>query len=350
MTLGYLDLLELIKDEQITRPSSKDILPQPASLDVPLTAEIYRMPASILPKKGQKVRELASRALYQVPGNQPLEPGNYYLIRADLDLNLKNINGTANNKSSSGRINLQTRLVLDGIDMFDTIPTGYKGEVWVEVHPQLAPVLHPEILNQIRFREGIDILKGSELINAHKKTPFLYIEDKPCDLILNQNSDAILVGVDMLNTGWKGKLSRDTVINMSSKNNDSSLFFERINQKNSLILRKDEFYILGSYQKVCNPPEYCITMTPFGAEHGEFRSHFAGFFDPGNGVGTNGFTVTMEVIPIEDAIEISHKQTMFSIQVERLKTPCPESALYGTNSHYLNDSGPRLAKFFQACR
>lgn len=117
-------------------------------------------------------------------------------------------------------------------------------------------------------------------------------------------------------------------------------------------MNQNDFYILGSLERVVNPLDVCITMRPFDPTHGEFRSHFAGFFDPGNGYDPSarrpGFVVTMEVIPMESAIQLRHAQPMFAIEIERLRTPCPPEHAYGTvrASHYHCDDGPKLARWF----
>lgn len=364
MTLGYLDIKELIETGAL-KSENRKLEPQPASLDLPLTEEIYRMPCSLLPKKGESIRKMIEdRALYKISGDQLLELGHYYLVRSDIQFNLPEvIQGNANNKSSSGRINLQGRLMLDGVSLFDTIPKGYQGEAWVELHPELAPI-HPKNLpsvNQIRLREGRDLLKGEELIEYHLKTPILYERDgtpvKPEDLEIGPDQESLNVGVCLNEPnirGWKGIRRTHKPLYLQDGVNAPNLFFEPISTlEENLIMLRDEFYILGSNQRVSNPLDVCITMRAFQAEHGEFRSHFAGFFDPGNGYGKNGeengFTVTMEVIPMETAIEIRHGQPMFSIEIEKLRRNCPAEAAYGKprGSHYHCDPGPKLARWFK---
>lgn len=363
MTLGYLDLEELIKNGNIR--SKNPLQPQPSSLDVPLNNEIYRMPCSMLPKKGENISKMIwDKALYRVNAPNLLELGHYYLAKADLTLDLpKEISGTSNNKSSMGRINLQGRMMLDGVPLFDTIPPGYQGEVWVEIHPELSPIrIHNGLppINQIRLREAHTILKNEEIIRYHEKTPLLYHPNGnpllPEELNLGRDTHSLNVGVrlDNPNTrGWRGVRRPHTPITLQDKANPTSLFFQKISpEEENLIMLQNEFFILGSLERVSNPLDVCITMRPFQAEHGEFRSHFAGFFDPGNGYGKNGeengFTVTMEVIPMETAIEIRHGQPMFAIEIEKLRRPCPQKMAYGnkTESHYHCDQGPKLARWF----
>jgi dCTP deaminase len=364
MTLGYTDILELITNRHIyTKHEDGLPEPQPASLDVPLTREIYRMPCSMLPDSKTSVGQLVQdRAFHRVLNDTLLEVGHYYLAKSTLVLNLpEHISGNANNKSSSGRINLQGRLVLDGVPCFDTIPKGYQGEVWVELHPELAPIdirngLPP--INQIRLREGKTLLQESELRERQSTSPLLFDWNgeliSPQDLTVGPDGHSIHVGIHLKKIqGWRGIRRIDQPLTLWDKANLQELFFEKIpNIRPTLILMKDDFYILGSEQRVRNPLDVCITMRPFQAEHGEFRSHFAGFFDPGNGInpeGIQGFTVTMEVIPMETAIEIKHGQPMFSIEAERLRQPCPAAKAYGHNrgSHYHCHQGPQLARWFK---
>jgi dCTP deaminase len=364
MTYGHVELKQLMQRGWINGVPPKCI--QPASLDVPLTHEIYRMPGSILPKKGQTIRQLVDeRAFYKLNVDQPLEVGHYYLIKSPLSFSLPmDVVGCANNKSSSGRINLQGRLLLDGVNFFDTIPAGYQGEVWVEAHPQLAPVfLDPDqsqnAINQIRIRETHEHVLGEDDIRSfHSKTPLLYHPDgqplKDSELCFGAGGRSLLVGVDLTfeNSCYRGRRRQDEIIHMSKRDIPAEKFFSKVQTEDyRLFLQKDHFYIMGSLQKVSVPPDVCITMLPFQSQHGEFRSHFAGFFDPGNGYGVKGeekgFTVTMEVIPMEDAIEIHHGQFMFAVEIEKLKSSC--TMLYGTSmvSNYFCDPGPKLAKYFK---
>lgn len=362
MTLSFNELMELTKRGRIRGVKSHMI--QPASMDIQLSEEIYRMPSSLLPRPNQSVSTLVrERSVYKLTKEQPLELGFYYLIKSKVSLNLpSNISGSANNKSSSGRINLQSRLILDGVSRFDFIPAGYSGEVWVEVHPELCSVYldwdsNNNSVNQMRLRDGDGTFSEKELRKYHEQKPLLYDQAgnpiKQEDLGIGLDGRSLLVAVNLNNSiGFKGIRRSDVLLSLSERTTEPSLFFERIQDPyRGLVLKKDEFYILASLQKVSNPLDVCINMLPYQAEHGEFRSHFAGFFDPGNGYGKagedKGFSVTMEVIPMENAIELQHAQPMFSIQVEKL-TSIP-SKVYGMDnkSNYYCNSGPKLAKYFR---
>jgi len=364
MTLSYPDLLDLIRQNAIRHTQGAAFDPQPASLDLPLDwSRVYRMPCSILPRPNESIETIVQReALYRVHRDQLLELGHYYLVPTFLELDLpENISGNANNKSSSGRINLQSRLLLDGVPLFDTIPAGYAGPLWVELHPELAPISleNPAPhLNQIRLREGRHLLTRGDLVEYHTHTPLLYDRDgNPIsaeNLHLGADQQSLNVHVDLYAThGWKGIRRADLPIRLQSHANSAAAFFEPIAAANGrLVVNQDDFYILGSLERVANPFDVCITMRPFDPTHGEFRSHFAGFFDPGNGFDPGsrlpGFVVTMEVIPMESAIQLRHEQPMFAIEIERLRTPCPPEKAYGASraSHYHCDSGPKLARWF----
>lgn len=365
MTLSYQTLQSMLEKREINGLTSLSI--QAASIDLPLTTEIFKMPGSMLPESNETVRDLiTTRSMHPVEAHQQLELDCYYLVKTKLTLNLpNNIVGGANNKSSSGRINLQGRLVLDGVSRYDTIPAGYKGEVWVELHPKLCPVKldfsTAGAINQIRLRNSSEefCIGKEEILKAHKLTPFLYHQTgepfKESELEFTQDGRGLLVKVDLNpeNPGYQGIHSRNFLLNLESRSVEPQALFRKIHlhRPHRLWIHHDEFYILGSQAKVSNPPNYCIYMLPYQVEHGEFRSHYAGFFDPGNGYGKDGeikgFTVTLEVIPIEDAIEIKTGQIMFAIQIDRMdKKP---DKLYGVDfkSNYFSDPGPKLAKFFK---
>lgn len=365
VTLSYQTLLHMLKTEEMKGITNTSI--QAASIDLPLTSEIYRMPGSTLPESNETVRDLiSSRSLYTVEPHQQLELDCYYLVRTKLTLNLpNNIVGNANNKSSSGRINLQGRLVLDKVSRYDTIPTGYKGEVWVELHPKLCPVKldfsEDGAVNQIRLRNNTEefCISKAEILKSHKETPFLFHRSgepfEESELEFTQDGRGLLVKVDLNpnNPGFQGLQNRNFVLDLQSREQDRHALFREIylHHPHRLWMHHDEFYILGSQAKISNPPNYCIYMLPYQVEHGEFRSHYAGFFDPGNGYGRNGeikgFAVTLEVIPIEDAIEVKTGQIMFAIQIDRMDKK-PEK-LYGVDfkSNYFSNPGPKLAKFFK---
>jgi len=364
MTLSFPDLLDLIRSKAIRHTQEGAIEPQPASLDLPLDwSRVHRMPCSILPRPDESISSIVQReSLYRVTRDQLLELGHYYLVPTFVALDLpESISGNANNKSSSGRINLQSRLLLDGVPLFDTIPPGYCGPLWVELHPELAPISlkNPHAnLNQIRLREGRHLLSRGDLIAYHEQSPLLYDREGHAvaanELHLGADHQSLNVHVDFFSThGWKGIRRADLPLELQSHANAAGKFFEPIAAANGrLVVNQNDFYILGSLERVSNPLDVCITMRPFDPTHGEFRSHFAGFFDPGNGSDRSarrpGFVVTMEVIPMESAIQLRHAQPMFAIEIERLRTPCPAEHAYGKarSSHYHGDDGPRLARWF----
>jgi dCTP deaminase len=327
---------------------------QPASLDLRLGTRAYRVRASFLTGHGKKVIErLEEFQMHEIDLTQGavLEKGCVYLVPLMESLNLPaSINAVANAKSSTGRLDLLTRTITDDGTEFDRISHGYQGPLYAEICPRSFSVLvRPGMrLNQIRFREGQAQLNDDALRALHAETPLV---DGTAVI-----SDGLGFSVDLAPksgdlVGYCAK-PHTGVIDLDNINHyDPRDFWEEIRTtKGQIILDPGAFYILVSQEAVTIPPEYAAEMAPFVAMVGEFRVHYAGFFDPGfghaaaGGVGSRG---VLEVRCHESPFVLEHGQVVGRLVYEKMQD-IPEQ-LYGAGiaSNYQNQ-GLKLSKHFKS--
>ncbi len=357
--LPYQIIREMIAAGYITGASSQAI--QPSSLDLTLTGQVYRLRGSYLPRTGETVMEIAQKgALYPTTFDIPLEVGGIYLVKLKEEINLPpNIRAATSNKSSSGRIDLRTRLLVDGVPRFDSVPAGYKGSLWVEIVPNSFSVrLHPgDRLNQMRFFSGDARFNALEHRMMYDRYKLLRKADgqpvPPSEEVIR---DGITMTVDLTSVdivGWRASCSPAGILDTARYDHDPFDFFEPIPRpKNGeLTLEPGTFYILVTKEKILVPPTVAAEMANYDPSKGEFRSHFAGFFDPGWGWRENdtdrGTAAVLEVEAYGQKFVLRDGQPICLMVYERLVSP-PEK-LYGIDlkSNYKEQSGPRLAKWFK---
>ncbi len=328
---------------------------QPASLDLRLGRTAYRVRASFLPGPGQTVRERLDAVLihaFSLEEGAVLETGCVYLVPLLESLDLPaDVQASTNPKSSTGRLDVFTRVIADGVRGFDVLPAGYRGALWAEISPRTFPVLvrTGSRLSQIRFRRGHVGLDEAEM-RALQDAERLVDTDQP-DL-----RDGISVTVDLSGLGGKHmvgyRAKRHTgVIDVDNVNGYAvEDFWEEVSARDrTLILDPGEFYILASREAVHVPPAYAAEMVPFDPLVGEFRVHYAGFFDPGFGhvaSGGRGSRAVLEVRSHEVPFILEHGQTVGRLVYERLAA-LPER-LYGADlgSNY-QAQGLKLSKHFR---
>lgn len=334
---------------------------QPASLDLTITDEIYRLRGSYLPRPGERVEDLVKHGtLFRHTPDRPLEIDGIYLIRLNETLALPpGIHATTSNKSSTGRINLRGRLLADGVSRFDEVPAGYQGSLWIEVVPKSFPILlHPgDRLNQMRFFHGDARLGALEHQMAYDR--FRLLRDQNGQFI-PAGREAVERGITMtvdLTTydvvGWRAHHAPYSVLDTARFDHDPNDFFEPVARpKNGeLVVRPGDFYILATKEKIITPPHFATEMAAYDATKGEFRSHFAGFFDPGWGWRERdeerGTIAVLEIEAHSHDFVLRDGQPICLMVYERMLAP-PEK-MYGSdlNSNYFMQTGPRLAKWFR---
>jgi dCTP deaminase len=337
---------------------------QPASLDLRISKEAYRVRASFLPGRNRSVRErlksLNAEPVSLAGKGAVLEKGIVYVARLMERLELRpNLSGIANPKSSTGRLDIFTRLIVDGAEAFDEAPLGYGGELWLEISPRSfsVRVKAGAKLNQIRFRSRHPqqrdkytfTLDDSEIRKRHNDYPLI---DHPLDL-----REGVVLRVDL------GGLGEEIVGYRAIKNGDVidvnrlngylvADFWEpiRAREDRRLILDPDEFYILATREKVQVPADLASEMAPIDPAIGEFRVHYAGFFDPGFGQGADGRPSARAVLEVRSRdvpFLLEDGQPVGRLVYEKLAGAADE--LYGQNatSNYQHQ-GLKLSKHFRS--
>ena len=327
---------------------------QPASLDLRLGAVAYRVRASFLPGPGTSVeKRIAELTLHQIGlrDGAVLETGCVYIVPLMESLALPpDIAASANPKSSTGRLDVFTRVIADGTRGFDRIEAGYHGPLYAEISPRTFPVLvrTGSRLSQIRFRHGAATLDAAALRNLHAAERL--VDDDKADV-----SEGVAVGVDL--SGFRGligyRAKRHTgLIDVDQRAAyDVAEFWEPLEaRKDKLILDPDEFYILASKEAVQVPPNYAAEMVPFDPLVGEFRVHYAGFFDPGfgyAGAGGQGARAVLEVRSREVPFILEHGQIVGRLIYERMLERPDQLYGEGIGSNYQAQS-LKLSKHFKA--
>jgi len=327
---------------------------QPASLDLRLGPVAYRVRASFLPGRDSTVaRRIESLKLHEIDltGGALLEPGRsgVYIVPLQESLDLpRDVAAAANPKSSTGRLDVFTRVIADNARAFDTIPAGYRGPLYAEISPRTFPVIVREgsRLSQVRFRRRHALLDDAALEALHDGTPLV---DGELHL-----AGGLMLSVDLSGEGVVGYRARrhTGVIDVDRRAAlDLRDFWEPVTThgRRELVLDPDEFYILASREAVTVPPDYAAEMVPFDPLVGEFRVHYAGFFDPGFGhspAGGAGSRAVLEVRSHEIPFILEHGQSVGRLVYERMLSR--PDFLYGTDigSHY-QAQGLKLSKHFR---
>ncbi len=326
---------------------------QPASLDLRLGTVAYRVRASFLAGSGQAVADrIAEFEMHRIDLTQGavLEKGCVYVVPLSERLALPDdLSAVANAKSSTGRLDLLTRVITDGGTEFDRIAKGYHGPLYAEICPRSFSVLvRPGMaLNQIRFRRGRSVLDDAALAALHDSEtlvnggPATIDEGLGFSVDLSQGADA-LVGYRA--RAHTGVIDLDRIGQYRARD-----FWDRIEGGSGrIVLDPGAFYILVSREAVHIPPDYAAEMAPYLAMVGEFRVHYAGFFDPGFGnvsAGGSGARGVLEVRCHEAPFVLEHGQIVGRLIYERM-TERP-ARLYGAGiaSHY-QGQGLKLSKHF----
>lgn len=335
---------------------------QPASLDLRLGRTAYRVRASFLPGKDRRVGDILSALAYDeisLEGEGAiLERGCVYVVPLMEGLTLPpDVSGAANPKSSTGRLDIFTRLIADGGDRFDEVAPGYEGPLYAEVSPRSfsVRVRMGSRLNQLRFRaratdagQGSLVLGDAALAELHEKTPLV---DGP----LNLRDGVVLrvaLGAGAFGgiVGYRAQKHTDVidVDRLGAYRIDD--YWDRLPARDGrLILDPGDFYILASRERLAIPSDLAAEMAPMDAAIGEFRVHYAGFFDPGFGAGPDGrpdARAVLEVRSREVPFILEDGQYIGRLVYERMAEK--PAALYGESgvSNY-QGQGLKLSKHFE---
>lgn len=303
---------------------------QPASVDLRLGPVAYRLRASFLPGAGARVRDRLDRDLVMheidLRAGAVLETGCVYLVEVQERLTLPQyIHGAANPKSSTGRVDVFTRLITDGAASFDYIPMGYQGPLWAEISPCTFSVLvrTGTRLSQVRLRRG----------PPHPKRE------------ANFSMDLALKGP----VGFRAKRHAGVIDVDRIGGYDPRDFWEPVEaRKGRVVLDPGEFYIFASKENVVIPADEAAEMAPIRPELGEFRAHYAGFFDPGFGIAPNEGRAVLEVRSRDVPFIVEDAQPVGKLVFEPLSGAVER--LYGEAGSNYQGQGLKLSKHFAPWR
>lgn len=358
---------------------------QPNSIDLRLGERAYRVRSSFLPENesvNQKIEKLLQYS-FSIEDGAVLEPNCVYIIPLLESLNLpqshysndkvpgsgsekegvrlisnENLSAKANPKSTTGRLDIFTRVITDYSHRFEEIEPGYKGKLYLEVVPKSFPirVRTGNRLNQLRLRHGLQVLSDEELLRVHGADPLLFHSDGtplPMDKVKVNNGLFMSVNLqaesdDIL--GYKAKKHRDLIDLDKINHYEISDFWEPIYATNEdhLILEPEAFYIFASRERCRIPKHLAAEMIAYDTGSGELRTHYAGFFDSGFGgaVTDKGARAVLEVRSHDVPFLIEDGQTFCSMRFEpNMENP---DFVYGSSikSNY-QGQGLKLGKHFK---
>ncbi|MCB8822263.1 2'-deoxycytidine 5'-triphosphate deaminase [Microvirga rosea] len=352
------DAIRLLAEEGVIRPETP-FAPdqvQPASLDLRLGRRAYRVRASFLPGRHHTVSDrLAQLSFHEIDLSigAILETGSVYIAELQESLALPpGLSAAANPKSSTGRIDVFTRVITDRSQEFDTIGTGYTGPLYAEISPRTFPVLvrTGTRLSQLRLRKGAVRLSDTDLHALHAREKIVTSAEPSIQ-------DGVAVSVDLAGFG------PDNLIGYRAKRHTGLVdvdkpgscrvadFWEPLyaDASRTLILDPGQFYILASKEAVHVPPDYAAEMVPFDPLVGEFRVHYAGFFDPGFGhapAGGEGARAVLEVRSRDVPFILEHGQIVGRLVYERMAERPQTLYGAGAGSNY-QAQGLKLSKHFR---
>ena len=371
--LSSQEILDLINKNIIKSDQGidKDTI-QPASIDLRLGVNGWRVPASFLPGKGNKVssrlKDLAMHEFSLVDG-AVLECGCVYIVKLLESVSLTDdLAGIANPKSSTGRLDVFTRLIVDGAQEFEDVPAGYEGPLYAEISPRTFSVLvrTGSRLNQLRLRRGLSFTSDKEMEILQEHVGLVRNQDD--EDLPDKIKNGVPLSVDLIGEkgliGYKAR-KHSMLIDVDKPSfYKSEFFWEKITTEDlvyqtpyskkdvksgGLILSPDAFYILASKEYVSVPSNYAAEMRAYDTKVGEFRAHYAGFFDPGFGLTELGASKTKAVLEVRShdvPFLIEQSQTVCRLVYEPMAN-VPKH-LYGESGGTSNyqAQGLKLAKHF----
>ncbi|MBI2147593.1 2'-deoxycytidine 5'-triphosphate deaminase [Candidatus Woesearchaeota archaeon] len=354
----------MIEQGQIT--AENPILPdqvQPSSFDLRLGNVGYRVPASFLLSKGGRVQEKLEQFAkdyykFSLKNDAFLEARKTYVFELQERIALPpGVKARCNPKSSTGRIDTFARVITDNCTNFDNVTDGYQGKLYLMVYPMSFDLIVKEgvTLSQIRFFQGTGYrLTAQQMREAYQQYQLLYDKNGhpllPSQAILEEDGLFLTVDFDDDIVGYRSKKNSKPINTAKKGYYAVNEFWEPITRPPSkkLILDPDFFYILKSKEKVRIPTSLASEMVEFHSGIGEFRSHYAGFFDPGFGYGKDGEIkgshAVLEVRMRDTPMEIIDGQIFVKMVFERMMD-IPSISYGEGSSHYQNQS-LKLSKHF----
>ena len=317
---------------------------QPASVDLRLGEVAYRIRCSFLPDRRPvdvKLKEFVVDELDLRRDGAVLETNRPYLIPLIEELRLPaEVRGKANPKSSTGRLDVFTRVISDEGPRFDEIRPGYGGKLYLEVVPLSFTVRVKQglALNQLRLSVGSARMSDDEIAALHGEQPLLYRGEHPVQPGDLATADGLFLSLDLKGdgSGRVGYRARDFAAVLEMGRTEGYAwedYWDPVQREEGdrIILAPGRFYLLLSDEAVRIPPGYAAEMAAYDPTSGELRTHYAGFFDPGFGYDAGdailGSRAALEVRAHDVPFMIEHRQRVCKLSFERMAA-VPER-LYG---------------------
>lgn len=349
---------------------------QPASIDLRLGRVAYRVEASFLPNRSSTISaKIRTLQLEEIDLSKPalLDRGHVFIIPLVESLTLPpDMSGKANPKSTTGRLDIFTRLMTDGCAEFEQVPSGYRGDLYVEVVPRTFSIVvrAGTKLNQLRFWRGSPQRDDGYLRSLDRKRKLIYYENGNGATTSEDTSTGVVPAPASIGGGLRLTVNlhgndRHSIVAYKAKKKtgpidlskvgvyDPAEYWESIADPrlDRIVLQPGDFYLLASKERLGVPPAHAAEMEQYDPSLGEFSVHYAGFFDPGFGYGANGeikgTRAVLEVRAHEVPILLEDKQTVGRVNYYRMAS-VPEK-LYGQNigSSY-QEQGLSLSKQFKS--
>jgi dCTP deaminase len=317
---------------------------QPASVDLRLGERAWVLRCSFLPDSDSTVEEKIEDLAFEeidLRDGATLERDRPYLVPLIEDLHLPDgVRAKTNPKSSTGRLDVFTRVLTDRSHRFDEIAAGYAGKLYLEVVPRTFAIRVKTglALNQVRLIDGDGRLSDAELLALHGECPLLYLDSRPLEASELSIGDGLFLSLDASGGG-------DSVVGYRAKKNSLPIDLTRIGalrwrdywepvypeRGGRIVLEPEVFYLLLSAEGVSIPPSYAAEMLAYDPTAGELRTHYAGFFDPGFGYSrdhlAHGSRAALEVRARDVSFMVEHRQPLCKLAFERMAAE--PDVLYG---------------------
>ncbi len=319
---------------------------QPASIDLRLGEHAWALRCSFLPDSESTVEEKIADIAFEridLRDGATLERDRPYLVPLIEELRLPpELRAKANPKSSTGRLDVFTRVLSDRSHRFDEISSGYRGKLYLEVVPRTFAIRVKTglALNQVRLLSADARLDDGQLAALHSRCPLLYMGSQPLTPAELSLADGMFVSLDVSGSpesivGYRAKknsLPIDLTHTRSLRWRD---YWEPVHpeQRGRIVLEPEIFYLLLSAEGVSIPPSYAAEMLAYDPTAGELRTHYAGFFDPGFGYARDGSAhgsrAALEVRARDVSFMVEHRQPVCKLAFERMAQE--PDVLYGAD-------------------
>ncbi len=355
--------MQSLADEGAILGPSLDGLLSPASLDLPLSEERYRVDGLTYPHKGQSVRSLLSDLnARSVDPDKPMERGVTYVIRSHISLDFESgmhTYGYANPRSNTGRDGIAARLLADGVSNFNGVPAGYKGELWVTVTANSFPVIVGvgDSLNQLRLFNQKTLMNKQEYQREFdERVALAFLPDgSPLsfDEMRSPMGEDLLLTLDLGQdiVGYECRGTNEVLDRRKGKGAYSEFtasFFAPIARPSKMLhIRNGSLYILATYEYSIVSPWLAGELIRIDEKYGDMQTHDAGFIDPfwGTKTGT-GRPITLEIKPFGTDLYLWNRMPIGCMRYEMMTRIPSIDYDQKTDSDFIEQRGAKLSKFF----